>query len=151
MARYLAIDYGEKRIGLAFADELGVPVPLEGILSASEEARRERLLQEISRRGVTDFVVGYPYNMDGTVGSQARTVDAFIDWLSRHFILPVHRVDERLSSERAEMFSGPMSPKRRQRQRKKGVIDSNAALVFLREFMDSIHGVDANLTELDQP
>ena len=99
---YLGIDWGEKRIGLAHADEVGIALPLQAAVAPSKKARMQHIEQMIRERRVDELVVGYPLNMDGSVGFKAKEVDVFIGELERRFKLPVHRIDERLSSHSVE-------------------------------------------------
>ena len=76
---YLGIDYGEKRIGLSTGDDdvrLAVPVP--AAVEPTREARLAHIEREIQQRRIGELVVGYPFNMDGSVGFKAKEVDAFI-------------------------------------------------------------------------
>ena len=81
--RCLGIDYGEKRTGLSYGDELGVALPLPALVGAEPEARWRKLTDTIRERRVTDLVLGYPYNMDGTAGFKAKEVEAFAAKLGR--------------------------------------------------------------------
>ena len=131
--RYLGIDWGEKRIGLAFADELGVATPLAAAVEAKKKARLARIAEVVKARQVDALVVGYPLNMDGSAGFKAREVDTFIGELERRFRLPVYRVDERLSSRTVEAaFRGRRGPTRRS-----GAVDSSAAALILRDFLQN--------------
>ena len=138
---WLGIDYGEKRIGLAAGDDLGIAVPLAAAVEPDAEARFGRIGAEIERRRVDELVVGYPYNMDGTVSAKAREVDGFIAELERRFGLPVHRVDERLTSYAAEehIKAAGRRPKRKdiRRHRRTGEVDSRAATLILQDFLDT--------------
>ena len=98
----LGIDWGEKRIGLAFADELGLAYPLPAAIARSQKMRLQQIEQLIEDRKIDAIVVGYPINMNGSVGFKAQQVDAFIKLLEGRFRLPVHRIDERLSSHAVE-------------------------------------------------
>lgn len=131
--RCLGIDYGERRIGLSWGDELGVAVPLPAATDPTPEARLARVVALARERRATDLVVGYPYNMDGTVGFKAREVDAFIERLVALVPLPVHRVDERLSTRTATEH---LSKRRDDELRRSGRIDSMAASVILQDFLN---------------
>lgn len=142
MARnFLGIDHGDRRIGLSFGDDIGIAVPVPAAVGASEEARLQHIGEEIRRRRVTELVVGYPLNMDGSAGPRAVAVDAFIARLEALFGLPVHRVDEGLSSVEAEgSFSTRQrgrSVRERQRHRSTGELDSRAATVILQDFLNA--------------
>ncbi|MEX0322394.1 MAG: Holliday junction resolvase RuvX [Puniceicoccaceae bacterium] len=133
--RCLGIDYGEKRIGLAWGDELGVATPLAAAVESSPEDRMAHIEELVNSRKPTDLVVGYPYNMDGTVGFKAKEVDAFIEILVAKFSLPVHRIDERLTSQRVESDLG-LNARRERELRKTGIVDSGAAALILQDWLD---------------
>lgn len=129
----LGIDWGEKRIGLAFADELGIALPLPAAVAPSKKERLREIESVIETRQVQRLIVGYPLNMDGSVGFKAREVDEFIEAIEKRFRLPVHRVDERLSSHSVEQG---LKGQKRKPDRKSGEIDSRAAALILQDFME---------------
>lgn len=131
--RCLGIDYGTKRIGLAHGDEVGVATPLPAVLEPAGEARWAKLAAVIQQRRITDVVVGFPYNMDGSVGFKAKEVEAFVAELKARFGLPVHLVDETLTSYAAE---SSIQKKDRRGVRDSGLIDSRAATIILQDFLD---------------
>ncbi len=131
--RCLGIDYGTKRIGLSYGDELGVATPLPALVDADPLKRWESLVAVIRARKATDIVVGFPYNMDGSVGFKAKEVEAFATKLREEVGLPVHYVDERLTSYEAE----DSIPKSRRRDlRASGLVDSRAAAIILQDFLN---------------
>lgn len=130
--RCLGIDYGTRRIGLSYGDDLGVATPLPALVAPPAGERAAALAQVIRDRRITDLVLGYPYNMDGTAGFKAREVDAFAARLRAEFGLPVHLVDERLTSYEAE--STIRKPHRRA-VRASGIVDSRAATLILQDFL----------------
>lgn len=131
--RCLGIDYGAKRIGLAHGDEVGVATPLPAVIEPASEARWTKIGEALKARRITDVVVGYPYNMDGSVGFKAKEVDAFVAELKARFGLPVHLVDETLTSYAAE---SSIKKKDRRGVRDSGLIDSRAATIILQDFLD---------------
>ena len=131
--RCLGIDYGTKRVGLASGDDLGVATPLPALIDADEAMRWTKLGEAIKRRHITDLVLGYPYNMDGSAGFKAKEVDAFAAKLKQSFGLPVHLVDETLTSYAAEET---IAKKSRRDVRDSGLIDSRAACLILQDFLD---------------
>ena len=131
--RCLGIDYGTKRVGLAHGDEIGVATPLPALVDADEAVRWRKLGELIRQRRFTDLVLGYPYNMDGSVGFKAKEVDAFAARLKAEFGLPVHLVDETLTSDAAE---SSIAKKDRRNVRDSGLIDSRAACIILQDFLD---------------
>ena len=137
MPRFLGIDYGEKRIGLSWGDELGVAMPLPAAVEAGAEERWAHIEAVIAEKGIDEVVVGYPYNMDGSAGFKAREVDGFVEALKERFSGPVHLVDERLTSSLAE------ERYRRSKtrvDRKSGRVDSHAAALILQDFFDQREG-----------
>jgi putative Holliday junction resolvase len=134
--RCLGIDYGERRIGLSYGDELGVATPLPALIDPVPKARMEALAAVIRQRRITDLVLGHPLNMDDSAGFKAREVEAFAARLQKEFALPVHLVDERLTSYEAESSI----PKHKRRAvRATGLIDSRAACIILQDFLE-LHG-----------
>lgn len=139
MGRLLGIDYGEKRIGLAFGDELGLAYPIEPATQRDESARLEAISAVVRQRRVGAIVVGYPYNMDGTIGFKAREVDDFISRLEAVVDLPIHRVDERLTTRAVQqgLEETGRKGKRDRRVRASGEIDSRAAALILQDYLDA--------------
>ena len=130
MPVYLGIDYGTKRIGLAWADELEVAFPIGVIAGVESKGWLEQLSKVVEVLGVTEFVVGYPLHMDGEIGLRAKEVDSFAEQLREKFELPVSKVDERLTSLAAEEALGKKA------NPKDGKIDATAASLILKDFLD---------------
>lgn len=131
--RCLGIDYGEKRVGLSYGDELGVAMPLPALTDVSPQKRLGKLAALIHQRGITDLVLGHPLNMDDTAGRKAKEAETLAARLRTAFGLPVHLVDERLTSYEAEQSI----PKHKQRAaRASGLIDSRAACLILQDFLN---------------
>ena len=143
--KILGLDYGHRRIGLAFADELGVAFPIAAAVENSVEARLNHIALEIERRKPDLLLVGYPYNMDGSASQKMKEVDAFIEILKSRFSLPVDTSDERLSSFQAEADLEAFAPKKsrkktvaaRQKYRRSGDIDSRAIAIVLQDYIDN--------------
>ena len=131
--RCLGIDYGERRIGLSYGDELGVATPLPALTGGTDEKRWAALAAAVRGRRITDFVLGLPLNMDGTSGPKAKEVEAFAARLRLEFGLPVHLVDERLTSYEAE---ATIPKAQRRAVRASGLVDSRAATLILQDFLD---------------
>lgn len=130
----LGIDYGTVRIGLSHADELGVPVPLPALSAKDERRMLEALGRVIREKKVGELVLGHPLNMDGSAGFKAREVEDFADRLGQFFSLPVHLVDERLTTHEVTRH---MSLRQLRRMRASGKIDSQAAVVILRDYLEA--------------
>ena len=131
--RCLGIDHGSRRIGLAYGDDLGVATPLPAIVTP-DPAKQWAAIEAVMRaRGITDVVVGHPLNMDGSSGPKAREVEGFARRVQDAFGVPVHLVDERLTSYEAE---STIAPSRRRALRGRGLVDSRAAAIILQDFLD---------------
>ena len=131
--RCVGIDYGSRRIGLAYGDDLGVATPLPALVDADAAKRWEGLLKVLKERRATDLVIGYPLNMDDSVGFKAKEVEVFAAKLKTETGLPVHLVDERLTSYEAE---SSIDKNKRRAVRASGLIDSRAASLILQDFLD---------------
>jgi putative Holliday junction resolvase len=131
--RFLGVDYGSKRIGLAYGDELGVATPLEALALTDAAKQWEGLASVIRERRVTDVVLGLPLNMDGSAGPKAAEVQAYARRIHEAFGVQVHLIDERLTSYEAE---STVPPKRRRAIRASGIIDSRAATIILQGYLD---------------
>ena len=141
MPTYLGLDYGTKRIGLALADELGIALPLGTIPGIDFSDWMVEMKRVVKERGIDQFVIGYPIHMDGSVGKRAMEVDAFIAELVQEFSLPIHRVDERLTSVAAAESMQAKSRGNRRRKPADGRIDATAASLILRDFLDGKEGL----------
>ena len=130
--RCLGIDYGARRIGLSYGDDLGVATPLPALTDADAIKRWTALMGIIAERKITDIVIGYPLNMDGTSGFKAKEVDAFAARVRAEAKLPVHLIDERLTSYEAE---STIAKSKRRQVRASGIIDSRAATIILQDFL----------------
>jgi len=130
---YLGIDWGEKRIGLAYADEVGIAVPLPAAVASTKKARLQHIGAMIQQRRIHEIVCGYPLNMDGSVGFKAKEVDVFIEEIEKRFKLPIHRIDERLSSHSVEQG---LKGQKKKLDRRSGEIDSRAAALILQDFIE---------------
>jgi putative Holliday junction resolvase len=131
--RCLGIDFGDRRWGLAFGDDLGVAAPLPALVARDPARRWAGLEAVVGERRVTDLVLGHPLNMDGSEGPQASEANAFAARLRAAFKLPVHLVDERLTSYEAE---ASIPKARRRNLRRSGIVDSRAAAILLQDFLD---------------
>jgi putative Holliday junction resolvase len=130
---YLGIDWGEKRIGLAHADDVGIAVPLPAAKAATKKARLQHIEEMIKMRRIHEIICGYPLNMDGSGGTRAKEVDVFIGEIEKRFGLPVHRIDERLSSHSVEQG---LKQQKKKLDRRSGEIDSRAAALILQDFIE---------------
>jgi len=136
MPRYMAIDFGSKRLGLAVSDAgATLASPLATLSSTGRIADDVALvLCKSAEYEIDEFVVGLPLNMDGTEGGQAKQSRRFGDELARASGRPVHYFDERLSSVAAEEL---LQPGEFTRKKKRDRMDRVAAQVILRAFLES--------------
>ncbi len=142
--RYIGIDLGTRRVGLAFGDELGVATPLPALTQAEPGLRWAGLVAVVRERRADAIVLGHPLNMDDTAGPKAKEAEAFAARLRTELGLPVHLVDERLTSYEAE---SSIAKSKRRDVRASGIIDSRAATLILQDYLDQI----IPLPESDQP
>ena len=131
--RYIGIDLGTRRIGLAFGDELGVATPLPALTQAEPGPRWAALVAAIRERRADEIVLGHPLNMDDTAGPKAREAEEFAARLRGELGLPVHLVDERLTSYEAE---SSIAKAKRRAVRPSGIIDSRAATLILQDYLN---------------
>ena len=133
--RILCLDYGEKYIGVAVSDPLGITAQGVGVI------RRQNLKQDLlqirqylEEYDVEEVVLGLPRNMDGTVGSKAREVLSFQKTLAAKIDIPVLTWDERLTTAAARrtLLEADVSRKGR-----KKVIDKLAAVFILDSYLRS--------------
>lgn len=140
--RFLGIDYGAKRIGLALSDHSATVarpwkvVPAAGSPAASAEALT-RVIGELSASldpELDGLVVGLPRRLNGDDTSQTPAVRAFAAALESRVALPVTLQDERLTSVEAEARLAQREPDWRKR---KALIDAEAASILLQDYLDS--------------
>ena len=135
--RYLAIDLGEKRTGLAIGDdETGIATPLEVIDTSDDEQRLSRIAQAIEDHHPDALIVGLPLNMDASEGPASGKIRDWAQKQNQRFGLPIHLVDERLTSHEAD---SQMNRSGLTRQKKKKRRDALAAAVILRDYLQSYH------------
>ncbi|HEX8907558.1 MAG TPA: Holliday junction resolvase RuvX [Anaeromyxobacteraceae bacterium] len=133
--RYLGIDLGRARIGLALADDvLRTARPLETLQRRGEAAELARLRQVVEAWEVSRLVVGLPLNMDGTEGGSARLARTFAARLGEALALPVELFDERLSTFEAESRLRERGLSAREQR---SVVDAEAAAVILQGWLEA--------------
>jgi len=135
MQRFLGIDHGTKRIGLAVGDDVTrMASPLTTVDAGGTLAQQAAAVQQAAKGYDFDVVVvGLPLNMDDTEGPAARTARAFGDILAKQMALPVEYIDERLSTCAADEL---LLPAELTRKKKRARVDRVAAQVLLQSFLD---------------
>ena len=132
--KYLGVDYGDVRTGLAECDISGMLA--SGICTISEGGMKNtavRVAKEAQTRSCKKIIIGLPKNMDGTEGGRVETVRAFAKILSEITDIPIDFYDERMSTMAAYRFldgSGTFGKKR------KSAIDTLSAEIILQNYID---------------
>lgn len=134
--RVMALDLGSRTIGVAVSDVTGIIANgVETIHRTSPERDFSRLAALIREYEVAEIVLGYPKNMNGTIGERAKLSEAFAEELrTRFFAVSVTLWDERLSTVAAERVLLDADLRRKKRRK---VIDMMAAVVILQNYLDS--------------
>ena len=132
--RILGLDYGDKRIGVAVCDELGVTAQgLPTLVRKTKKHDLEILAHWVQHYSVQKIVIGYPLRLDGSEGIQCEKVNRFVDLLKKTFSLPVMKWPETLSTREAEeilISSGVRWQKRKEK------VDRLAACLILQNYLD---------------
>jgi putative holliday junction resolvase len=133
--RVLALDVGERRIGVALSDSTRVLAAPLTTLRATPRARVLAEIAELVRQNeVAAVVVGLPLTLNGEIGPQAQVVQAFAEDLRQQLAVPIHLFDERLTTVAAERMMIDLGMKPEQR---KARIDQVAASIILQDFLDA--------------
>lgn len=131
--RVLGVDFGDRRVGLAVSDPLGLTArPAETLEVESLADAVEQVALAADRHQVSAVVVGYPVHLDGGAGARARRVDRFMRRLRERTGLPVVPWDERLSSVAAERVLREAGKRRGPR----GPVDRIAASLLLAAYLE---------------
>ena len=132
--RVMALDVGERRIGVALSDPRRILATPSTTLRAEPRAQAlQRIAQLAREHEVAELVVGLPLTMSGEIGPQAKLVQEFVEALRSVVALPIHTFDERLTSVEAERIMVELGLKPEQR---KARIDEVAASLILQDFLD---------------
>ena len=134
--RILALDVGERRIGVALSDlSRTLATPYVTIHATPVTVFFKKLSQIIAREDVMQIVVGLPISLNGQEGPQAQRIRAFIELLRTHVTVPIATCDERYTSAEAEriMIEAGLRPEQR-----KARIDEVAASIILQDYLTSL-------------
>jgi putative Holliday junction resolvase len=132
--RVLALDVGERRIGVAMSDTEGIlAAPLTTLKASPRSQALAQIAALVRHHTVDDVVVGLPLTMSGEIGPQARVVQSFAGELETVLGQPVHLFDERLTSIAAEQMMRDLGVKP---SRRKDRIDEVAASIILQDYLD---------------
>ncbi|GMA52111.1 putative pre-16S rRNA nuclease [Alicyclobacillus contaminans] len=140
--RILGIDYGRARIGLALSDPTGlVAQPLTVLHRESDEAAAERIAALAEQHEVERVVVGWPRNMNGSVGERAKQCQAFAALVEAKTGIPVDLYDERLTTVAAERM---LVAANLRREKRRTVVDGVAAAMMLQGYLDGFRRRDSH-------
>ena len=135
MSRVLGIDYGERRIGLALSDPLGIIAkPLKVIDRKTTPNYKSVIIAIVEEKKVIEIIIGLPITMRGEYSNQTKAVQNFINEISGICSIPVTEIDERLSSIAAKKALHEQGVKT---GHEKGRVDETAAAIILQEYLDS--------------
>ncbi len=132
--KYLGVDYGDKRTGLAECDVSGMLA--SGICTVSEGGMRktaERVAREAEARSCKKIIIGLPKNMDGTEGERTEVIRAFAAILAEYTDIPVDFYDERMTTMVAYRFLGETGTYGKKR---KNAVDTLSAEIILQNYID---------------
>ncbi len=148
MARLMALDVGEARIGVAVSDATGfLASPYSTIYVTRDEQQTWRSIQDlIAETEAEKLVIGLPISLDGQIHTQGARIKAFAQRLQPHLSIPYVFWDERLSTVEAQRLLTQSGQERRGKSRKQGsrkkrrssqAIDALAAAVILQDYLDN--------------
>jgi len=128
--RYLSLDLGTKRTGVAVGDdETGTALPVSVVETPDEDRLMRAVTGLLVEHGPDAIVIGLPLNMDGTEGKPAEAARAMAERIAAHASIPVHVQDERLTSDAARRRLAETGSTRGRRD------DAIAAAIILEEFL----------------
>ena len=138
MIRIMGLDFGSNTVGVAVSDPLGITAQgIEIVRRTSENKLRKtlaRIEELVAEYEVTEIVLGFPKNMNNTIGERAEKSLAFKEMLERRTGLPVVMWDERLTTVAANrtLIEGGV-----RRENRKDYVDMLAAVYILQGYLDS--------------
>lgn len=134
--RIMALDYGDARTGVAISDLLGITAQgLESIDSNNKFKLMNRIAEIIKEYAVEKIVIGYPLNMNATVGPRAQKTDNFIKELEARFHLEIIKIDERLTTVASHRTMTELGVKK---EKKKQIVDTMSATYILQMYLDKM-------------
>jgi putative Holliday junction resolvase len=135
LKRFVGLDVGERRIGVAVSDPLGMTAqPHEVVERRGARVDILALMEKLRGFEVAGFVAGLPLEMSGNEGSQVERVRTFCERLEKTTGIPVAYQDERLTSVQSERLLESAGVRR---ERRRGLLDKMAAALILQAWLDS--------------
>lgn len=135
--RIMGLDVGSKTVGVAISDELGWTAQGITTITINEDNKDygfKKVGKLITEYQVSKVVVGYPKNMNGTIGPRGEASEFYASELTRRYQVPTVLWDERLTTMAAERLLIEADVRR---EKRKAVIDKMAAVMILQGFLDS--------------
>ncbi len=131
--RYLGLDLGTKTLGIAISDKTNtISSPYTTLRFEAYEELVEELKKIVTEKDIGTFILGYPKNMNNTLGPAIERTESFKAILEKNFSLPIVLIDERLSTVEAENILISTDTKRKKRKK---IIDSYAAAIILDTYL----------------
>jgi putative Holliday junction resolvase len=134
--RLAGIDYGKRRIGLAYSDELHISSNPFGTIENNKDKFNE-IKSFFEKERIGGVILGIPYTKDGTETDWIKSIKEFAEELKQRFELPVHFQDEFGTSLKATEYMIATGVKKKKRS-EKGSKDKIAACIILSEFMNNL-------------
>ncbi len=133
--RILGIDYGDRKIGLAVSDRLGITAqPLQSYRLKNKREDEKFFKNLVSENEITEIVVGFPLRMDGSTGTRGQKTQEFVRWLKQILELPIFLWDERLTTVQAQRI---LSTRKMAPRVKKEIEDQLSAVIILSTYLES--------------
>lgn len=141
--KYLGLDLGSRTLGMATSDAMGMIATSYKIVRHDEnyESLIPIVKEVIEEKGIEQIVLGFPKNMNNTIGPRAELTLQFKDMLENNLNITVNMQDERMTTRQAEniLISNDTSRKKR-----KKVVDTMAATIILQSYLDLMKGRERN-------
>ena len=129
----MGIDYGDKRVGIALSDPLGITAQGYGTLENTGGKKLfEQIVTVVKEKQVSQIVVGLPKNMDNSQGFRSEATHVFVERLKTYTDVPVTLWDERLTTVEAHGYLNEMDVRGK---RRKAVVDTVAACLILENYL----------------
>lgn len=138
----LGIDYGDRRVGFAKTDSLGITV--QGLYTFEYDGNDKKILKELDKiideNNIEIIVIGMPYNMDGSKGFRSEKTEDFIHKLKcKYNKLKIETVDERLTTVMANKTMNFLNTKS---SKKKDIVDTLSAVYILEDYLKRVSPQD---------
>lgn len=134
--RYMGIDYGSVRIGIALSDPLKIIA--QGFTTVrNDNESLDRIFSIIAEQSVERIIIGNPLNLRGEISAKAEEVGEFVKILKAKTPVEIIMLDERFTSVMAQRSIITMGTTKKQRQNNKGKVDEVAAAILLQSYLDA--------------